>query len=67
MKLFKKNRDHFLNLVFILGEAYCRIRYTIDENVPPKVLELPLVVCLKMLLEIAGEEEIELVVIQVTN
>ncbi|CAD6233434.1 GSCOCG00007191001-RA-CDS [Cotesia congregata] len=66
VELFKKNREHFLNLVFILGEAYCRIRYTISKNVPPKVLEVPLVVCLKMLLEIAGEEEIELVVIQIS-
>ncbi|XP_057321551.1 uncharacterized protein LOC130665244 isoform X1 [Microplitis mediator] len=64
MEMLKKNRQHFLNLVFILGEAYHRIRY--GNAVPPKVLELPLIVCLKMLLEIAGEEEIELAATEIS-
>ncbi|KAK0175211.1 hypothetical protein PV327_008978 [Microctonus hyperodae] len=61
-ELSKKNPVRFINMVFFLGETFHRLRF---DNTSLDCLKTPLVVCLRMLLGTAGEDEIQLAATQV--
>ncbi|XP_012274003.1 uncharacterized protein LOC105696248 [Orussus abietinus] len=60
-ELREQNKQQFLNAVSFLGEIYYRFRLC---GTPVKVLAIPLLNYMKMLLETASEEDIELATTQ---